>query len=135
VTETVQITRSVYEALLAQARNTPETECCGLLGGRDGVITSIFPATNAANSATAFEIAPEELFSMFKQMRAEALQHLGIYHSHPHGPNLPSPADVKRAFYPDVAHVILSPNPRVAHPARAFRIHAGRFAELRIEIV
>jgi proteasome lid subunit RPN8/RPN11 len=103
-----------------------------LLAGRDGVISAVLPATNALASATAFEIAPAELFGLFRQMRAAGLAHLGIYHSHPHGPNIPSPADVQQAFYPDAAYFIISPSAHLTQPVRAFRIASGRFTELTI---
>lgn len=56
-----------------------------MLAGRGRTITHIFPAANALASATAYEIAPKELFRVMKEIRAANLQMLGIYHSHPHG--------------------------------------------------
>jgi len=53
----VRVRREVIEQMLREARERPGEECCGLLAGRDGVITEAFPATNALASATAFEIA------------------------------------------------------------------------------
>lgn len=120
--------------MLEEARRASELECCGLLAGRDGVITALLPAANALASPTAYEIAPQELFRLFKQMRSAGLEHLGIYHSHPRGPNIPSPADVQRAFYPDTPYFILSPARHVAQPVRAFQIRDGRFVELAIEV-
>jgi len=134
VTDVVKIMREVVQALLAEARRAPEVECCGLLAGNAGTITTAFPATNIAATATAYEIAPEELFRLFKQMRAEGLQHLGIYHSHPRGMNIPSPTDVQRAYYPEAAYFIISPLPQVAQPLRAFRIRDGRFVELKVAL-
>ncbi len=134
--EEIQILAHVCQHMLEEAHHAPEVECCGLLAGRDGIITAILPARNtSADASGAYEIAPAELFRMFRQMRAEGLQHLGIYHSHPRGPNLPSPADVERAFYPDAAYVILSPLPGVSEPVRAFQIRNGQFAELRIHVL
>jgi [CysO sulfur-carrier protein]-S-L-cysteine hydrolase len=110
-------------------------ECCGLLAGRDGIITHIFPAPNIhSQAATAYEIAPAELFGVMKKIREENLQLLGIYHSHPRGENLPSRTDVERAFYPDTPYFILSPLPDAPQPVRAFLIRDGRVTELKIEI-
>jgi proteasome lid subunit RPN8/RPN11 len=33
---------------------------------------------------------------------------IGIYHSHPHGPDEPSPTDVNEAYYPEAIHLIWS---------------------------
>ena len=123
----------VRDALLVQARSEPETECCGLLAGRDGVISVVLTARNALRSASAYEIDPAELFSLFRRMRDERLDHLGIYHSHLQSDNAPSASDLDRAFYPDVAYFIISPRPDALRPVRAFRIANGRAAELAIE--
>jgi proteasome lid subunit RPN8/RPN11 len=129
----ISIRREILGCLLEQARRDPTQECCGLLAGRGDVITKAFPAPNALQSDTAFEIAPAELFRIFRAMRAKGLAHLGIYHSHPVGDNTPSARDIARAYYPDVAYVIVSPREDAAHPVRAFRIREGRAGELRIQ--
>ncbi len=123
----VRIRREILERMAGEAGRTPSQECCGLLAGRDGVITEIFPAENALGSATEFEIAPAELFRIFRAMREAGLEHLGIYHSHPRGPAEPSPRDVERAFYPEAAYFILAPG-----TVRAFVIREGKVEELKI---
>ena len=100
----------------------------------DTVISAVFPARNALQSATAYEVAPEELFALFRRMRSEGLEHLGIYHSHPQGENFPSPSDLERAFYPDAAYFIVSQNAAVFRPIRAFRIREGRAREILLEL-
>jgi [CysO sulfur-carrier protein]-S-L-cysteine hydrolase len=130
----VRMNRVAFDRLLAEARANPDIECCGLLAGREGIISSVLPAKNALQSAKAYEIAPAELFALFRRMRAEALQHLGIYHSHPKGENSPSPLDLERAFYPDAAYLIISPNPDASRPIRAFHIIEGRARELSLRI-
>ncbi len=123
------------EELLAKARKQPAREVCGLLAGRNGIITRALPATNAAvDPATCYEIAPEELFRLMREMRAARLELLGIYHSHPHGKNEPSPRDIERAYYPDAAYFIISPLPTAVRPVRAFSIREGRVTELEIQV-
>jgi len=133
--DTIRIHARLLDALLAEARRDPGIECCGLLAGRDGVITTVLPARNALASATAYEIAPDDLFALFRGMRERGLDHLGIYHSHPATGNAPSPTDIERAYYPDVAHFIISPRADAQKPVRAFRIVEGRATELVIEWV
>jgi len=131
----VKVTRSVMDALLAEARSDPLVECCGLLVGSDKIVSAIFPAKNALQSERAYEIAPGELFALFRRMRSEGVEHRGIYHSHPRGENAPSPRDIECAFYPEAIYFILSPRAEVAQPIRAFRITDGIVAELRVECV
>jgi len=135
VEDVVRIRGEVVTRMIEEARHDPSMECCGLLGGRDAVISAIFPAPNALASPTAFEIAPEVLFRFFRHMHSSAVDHMGIYHSHPTGDNAPSPRDVECAHYPGVAYFILSPRPDAPRPIRAFSIRDGRIAELTIELV
>ena len=127
--------REIILRMCEEVRAKPEQECCGLLAGREGIITRVLPARNALASATAYEIAPENLFRLVRQIRAENLEMLGIYHSHPRGENRPSPRDVERAYYPETPYFILSPLADAAQPVRAFSIRDGRVEELKIEAV
>lgn len=133
--DSVRIERDVFDRLLAEARANPNIECCGLLAGREAVISAILPAKNALQSAKAYEIAPRELFEFFRRMRSAGLEHLGIYHSHPSGENFPSELDIDRAFYPDAAYLIISMRATASRPIRAFRIVKGQARELALEIV
>jgi proteasome lid subunit RPN8/RPN11 len=128
----IRILATVLVELRAVARENADLECCGLLAARDGVITTVLPATNALASATAYEIAPRALFALFRRMRDERLDFAGIYHSHASTDNVPSPRDIERAYYPDAAYFILSPRADAIRPIRAFSIRASRVAELEI---
>lgn len=128
----VRIHAAILQEMLQHARREPLTECCGLLAGRDGVIDTIFPARNALNSATVYEIAPKELFQLFCKMREQGLTHLGQYHSHLHSENFPSPTDIAQAGYPDHAYFIVSLRPDAAAPVRAFSIRDGSVQGLEI---
>jgi proteasome lid subunit RPN8/RPN11 len=130
--DSVRVRAEILQKMLAHARCEPELECCGLLAGRDGAITAIFPATNALASATAYEIAPQELFLLFRAMREQGLTHIGLYHSHPRGENAPSPRDIELAYYPDQAYFIISPLAGAPNPVRAFSIRGTGVQELEI---
>jgi len=130
-----RIARNVLRQMLEAAREDSSHECCGLLAGRDGAVTKSFPAQNALASATAYEIAPQELFVLFRNIRAQNLDFLGIYHSHPQTENIPSATDISRAYYPDAIYFIISPRAGAPKPIRAFRIRDGNFTELSIEVI
>jgi [CysO sulfur-carrier protein]-S-L-cysteine hydrolase len=129
MTREVRIRSAIVEQMKEEARRSAPQECCGLLAGRDGMITEIFPATNALESATEFEIAPTELFRIFRAMREPGLEHLGIYHSHPHGPEGPSARDVEQSYYSQAAYFVISPK-----GVRAFAIRDGQVEERMIKI-
>ncbi len=130
--DSVRLRNHILEEMLAHARREPNIECCGLLAGRDGAITAIFPATNSLSSATAYEIAPRELFELFRTLRDRELEHLGQYHSHPSTENAPSPSDIELACYPEHVYFIISPRADAPKPVRAFSICGGRARELEI---
>jgi proteasome lid subunit RPN8/RPN11 len=132
----VRIREPALTAVLDSCRSAPLIERCGLLAGRDGVITQAFPAENvAAIPATGYEIAPQEIFRMMREFRAAKLEFLGIYHSHPKGDNVPSPRDIEQAYYSEETYFIISPQPSAPKPVRAFSIRDGRAIELEIQIV
>jgi proteasome lid subunit RPN8/RPN11 len=135
VKNAVRVRRNVVEEMEEAARRGGGLECCGLLAGRDGVITHAFPAPNLLASATQFEIAPVELFRIFRAMHEAGLEHLGIYHSHPRGENAPSARDIERAYYPEAAYFIVSPREDAERPVRAFEIRDARVREWAVEIV
>ena len=130
----IRIRNDALKLVMEHAARAPQRECCGLLGGRDGAITQAFAATNAAaDPAKNYEIAPEELFRLMREMRAAGLVLMGVYHSHPNGNNEPSPRDIERAYYPEAACFILTAQPRPA-PIRAFTIRDGLADELEIVV-
>jgi len=130
--DSVRVRAEILDEMLAHARREPQIECCGLLAGRDGIITAIFPATNALASAKVYEIAPRELFELFRTLRDSGLTHLGQYHSHLSTDNTPSPKDIEQAGYPDHAYFIVSPHADAPKPVRAFSIRDANVRELEI---
>jgi [CysO sulfur-carrier protein]-S-L-cysteine hydrolase len=135
VNEAFRISRAIASDLVARARAEPKLECCGLLAGQTGAAEEIFPARNLLNSATAYEIAPEELLSHFRAMRERGLELAGIYHSHPTGENAPSKTDIALAYYPSTPFIIIAPRENAPNPIRAFLIAEGEVSEMTVEIV
>jgi proteasome lid subunit RPN8/RPN11 len=132
----IQIRREILVTLPEIARRNAAVECCGLLAGDDGVVSHVHPAKNISETpATSYEIAPDELLTLMREIRAAKRELLGIYHSHPNGKNEPSKRDINDAYYPDAAYFILSPREGASKPVRAFSIRAGRSEELEIVIV
>lgn len=115
--------RALVEEMYAHAREASPEECCGLLGGRGFEALSVYRLRNVAGDASvAYEAAPEDLFAAQRRMRERGEELLGIYHSHPRSEDpVPSPTDVKLAFYPSALYFIVGLGG--AEPAlRAFRI-------------
>jgi proteasome lid subunit RPN8/RPN11 len=136
VSRRARIHRDVVSNITEAAKREPGRECCGLLAGREGIVTHAFSAENVASDpARNYEIAPREIIRLMREFRATGLDFLGIYHSHPNGENRPSPRDIELAYYSEETYFIISPRPDAPQPVRAFSIRDGRAAELEIEIV
>ena len=111
------------DEIFACAKETAPAECCGLIGGVDCRVASIYPLHNvAADPNVSYEAAPEDLFAAQRQMRDRGEELLAIYHSHPRSAEpVPSETDVRLAYYPQAVYFIIGlagPHP----VARAFRI-------------
>lgn len=91
------------------ARCAPE-EACGLLAGRWAgetcQVAVVFPVTNLLHSATRYRLDPAEQLAVFDQIDSLGLELVGIYHSHPTGPDHPSPIDIAEAYYPEAVYLI-----------------------------
>lgn len=127
------VTREVYEQMEAAARAAAPLEACGLLAGRDGTICRFYVLTNADQSAEHYSMKPEEQFLAIRDMRARKLDLLGIWHSHPATPARMSEEDLRLAYTPDAAYLILSlagGRPDL----RGFRMADGRAAEIELRI-
>lgn len=131
----MKITRSIMNHLLSHAREGYPNEVCGLMAGKDGTVSRIFRTTNIDKSSISYMMEPSEQFRAFKEMRAEGLELLGIYHSHPTSQAYPSQTDVRLAFYPDVAYLIASLQNPDKPVIKGFRIVDGIISDEALEII
>ena len=132
----IKVRGGILQQIRDLGKATPEQECCGLLAGRDDVVTHVFPAMNvAADPAKNYEIDPREIVGLLRDFREQELDFLGIYHSHPNGKNEPSARDIELAYYSEAIYFIIAPIADAPKPVRAFSIRDGRVAELDIEVL
>jgi [CysO sulfur-carrier protein]-S-L-cysteine hydrolase len=82
-------------------------EACGLLGGRDGRVSRVYPMTNAAASPVRYALDPHEPLQIYRQLETEGWELAGVFHSHTRTEAYPSPTDVRLAIE-DVPYVIVS---------------------------
>lgn len=103
-------------AICAHAQSTYPQECCGLLLGKlsqngkiliDAIATENVWSVEAVesfseidtkwqlseNKSTHYTIAPKEILRVQKESRDRSLDIIGIYHSHPDHPAIPSEFD------------------------------------------
>ncbi len=104
---------------------------CGLLAGRAGVVDRVWPVPNALQSPVAYRMDGPEFAAA---MTGCGFEPLGIFHSHPAGPPVPSPTDLAEAAYPDSIYVVISLQTTPAS-VRGFAIVDGQVAEVEINIL
>lgn len=129
IMSSLNIPRHILDEVVAHARELDPYECCGLLAGKDGVVTHHYRIKNivaeeGAQELSSFDeakidhlkrLSPEERaeiaftmdmqeFSLAKKdIRAQGTQLQVVYHSHPHSPARPSITDIKIASdYEDI---------------------------------
>jgi proteasome lid subunit RPN8/RPN11 len=137
--ESLRIGRALAEAMCEHARRARPAECCGLVGGQRMEAASLYRLRNvAADPLVAYEADPQELFDAQRRMRASGESLLAIYHSHPRAAEpVPSPADIKLAFYPAAVYLIIGFGDDGRPVLRAFRIfeREGRWEPAALEEV
>jgi len=110
---------TIIEQRLTEMRQHGERdypfECCGLMLGRfesngHKVVIETYPISNAREEEAKrnrFLIRPEELMRGEKYARAQSLDVVGFYHSHPDEPAVPSKYDLDHAW-PTYSYVVVS---------------------------
>ena len=103
-----------YLAIVRHARKTAPIEDCGLIGGRideatgEKFVEKVFFLTNTDHSEEHFSLDPKEQFAAVKELRAQGLDLLGNWHSHPASPSRPSEEDKRLAYDSRASYFILS---------------------------
>jgi proteasome lid subunit RPN8/RPN11 len=100
---TLRIAASLLDAIRGQGEAAYPAECCGALVGRasaDGKeVVRLAPAVNRrTDDPHRYLIAPDDLRRLEGEARAESLEVVGYYHSHPDHPARPSAFDTEHAW-------------------------------------
>jgi proteasome lid subunit RPN8/RPN11 len=101
---------SVRQAIVAHARAEAPKECCGLLIGAGRRVDFAVPLSNLDPRPTSgFRVDPAEHIAVRRIVRrvTPARAVVGVYHSHPRGPAVPSSRDIAECHYPDWIFVIV----------------------------
>ena len=120
------ISAAVDQAIRAHGQETYPHECCGALLGRDSnavlendrgkdsltparEILGLFPLVNRRDDSprNRFSVTAEDVLTAEKAARAQGLEVVGWYHSHPDHPARPSEYDRDHAW-PWYSYIIVS---------------------------
>jgi proteasome lid subunit RPN8/RPN11 len=108
----IRLSQEQLQTIRAHAESTYPEECCGMIlgylanGGK--IVVEVIPTENAWNTEAAAEfageytadskrrqytIAPEVMLKTQREARNKSLNIIGIFHSHPDHPAIPSECD------------------------------------------
>lgn len=120
----------LYHVMLSQMEAVYPFEGCGLLAGQGRQVTHLYAMHNQLLSQVAYDMAPHELLAAWEDMEREGQEWLAVYHSHPHGPEVPSPTDIRLAVGPEVVYIIIAGERRNAPTMRGFIIRGAQVSEV-----
>ncbi len=108
----LKLKKSDYDKMLKHCKDGLPNESCGLLAGTvEGevkTVTKIYLLTNIDASNEHFSMDPKEQFAALKDARANGVEIIGNFHSHPESPSRPSEEDKRLAYDPSIEYLILS---------------------------
>lgn len=105
-------------------------EACGLIGGKCNTSEIILPMKNILSSRYAYKMDAIDLIHAFKKFEQQNLDLIGIYHSHPTGPCIPSMKDIIEFSYPGVVSLVIVPGKKPQ--IRGFNIYSKEYIEVKI---
>lgn len=108
-------------------------EACGLLAGDQDSVETVIRIRNADHSPVRFRMDAQEQYNAFEWIDAQGLDLVGIFHSHPSGPETASPTDISEAAY-EVVHVIWSRTGR-KWSAHGFWIEGGQVTKVELQVL
>jgi proteasome lid subunit RPN8/RPN11 len=142
----ILLTSDHVKSILLHAEEIYPQECCGLLlgihqsvdGAETNVVQAIYPTPNVwedglsaveqldCSVATAhrrYRIAPTAMLQAQQHARGKAIDIIGIYHSHPNAPAIPSEWD--RAWaWPQYSYVIVSLKDGIAKDLKSWCLNS-----------
>lgn len=127
------------EEMYTDAQQTFPDECCGFFFGKEEAeerkVTEILVVNNSkeGDKRRRFVIAPKDYMNAERHAEENDLQLLGIYHSHPNHPAIPSEHD-RVAAQPYFSYIIISVMDRAIAAIRSWQLNEeSHFEEETIE--
>ena len=108
-------------------------EACGLLAGKLDSVETVLKMRNADQSPVRFHLDAQEQYNAFMWMETNGLDLVGIFHSHPSGPETVSATDIAEAAY-DVVNIIWSRTKEIWN-AHGFWIENGQVTEVTLKVM
>lgn len=131
--KSLTLTKEQLQKMIAHVDEHAPLEACGLLAGLSPKVESVILVRNQAQSEVRYVMDPIEQLNAFEWIESHDLDLIGIFHSHPTGPETVSPTDIAQAAYA-VAYVILA-RVDAQWRVRGFWIENDAFSEVTLQVI
>jgi proteasome lid subunit RPN8/RPN11 len=127
----LDIDPKAMKAMTDHAEAAFPNECCGFFyGSEDGKVRSVTTSTEVTNSKEGdqrrrFAISDMDYLRAERHAAKEGLTLLGVYHSHPLHPAIPSEHDLAVAL-PYFSYIIVSVQPNGTDHVRSWQLNDSR---------
>lgn len=135
----IVIEQKPLDEMYQDALKSYPDECCGFFfgneTGEERIITSLMVVNNSkeGDKRRRFEIAPKDYLDAERYADENEVQLLGVYHSHPNHPAVPSEHD-RVAAQPYFSYVIISVKENEIADLRSWQLNENlQFEEEKIE--
>lgn len=129
----LKLSKQHVQEIIDHVANHIPFEACGLLAGKNDQVEKVLFVQNQEQSPVRFVMDPYEQLTAFDWIDANGLDLLGIFHSHPAGPETASSIDIAEAAY-EVVHIICS-RKKDQWKLRGFWIENGEAAQITLQII
>ena len=107
----ISVPSNFVDEMIEHAVQENPNECCGILAGKDGLISALYRVKNSTPSPYRYVMDPKDQMNVMKESDELGLDLMAFYHSHTHSPAYPSETDTRMAVesgWVDFCYVLVS---------------------------
>jgi len=107
----ISVPSNFVDEMIEHAVKENPNECCGILAGKDGLISALYRVRNSTPSPYRYVMDPKDQMDVMKESDELGLDLMAFYHSHTHSPAYPSETDTRMAVesgWVDFCYVLVS---------------------------
>ena len=107
----IRISQKFIDQMIEHSKSEDPNECCGILAGTNGNISTLYKIRNASPSPYRYVMDPQEMLTSIQDADENGIDLVAFYHSHTHSPAYPSETDTRMAVesgWVDFCYVLVS---------------------------
>ena len=107
----ISVPSNFVDEMIEHAVQENPNECCGILAGKDGLISALYRVRNSTPSPYRYVMDPKDQMNVMKESDELGRDLMAFSHSHTHSPAYPSETDTRMAVesgWVDFCYVLVS---------------------------